>query len=333
MMINRPDLPDADLELHRDVVSIDRVEEASRTCPGCGKPMDKLNYAYDSNVILDRCLSCLGVWVDGDEIEQLVIHRKGNPRLDVIGAAVVQHDRELVRYGARTGSRTEEPEDVFPVLKILRQLDWELTTSAVPAVLLAIVAVNVMTYIHQWLLIQETSAFFGTYGLVPSAALSWGRWSSLVSSLFIHGTPVHLVGNMLFLLLFGSHLEGTGGHIRFAVLYVVTGASGNLVEAALSSYSSQPVIGSGAAVAGILGAYVAMSPGGGLKLPVGDRRLDVPAYGYLLAWVVLQGASAMLFRAVRIDANLGLIGHVAGFGCGYLTTRLWRRRHRLLQEQ
>ena len=88
LLTDRDDIPNADIEFDREIALADKTPERTRSCPQCLAPMGKLNFAYDSNVILDSCPSCEGVWTDGGEIRKLAVYTKGNPRLDAMADGI-----------------------------------------------------------------------------------------------------------------------------------------------------------------------------------------------------------------------------------------------------
>jgi membrane associated rhomboid family serine protease/Zn-finger nucleic acid-binding protein len=321
MMINRPDLPDALPELHRRVVAPSQLPEPMRKCPGCQQAMHKVNYAYDSNIILDSCSACGGVWVDGTEIEQLVIHKRGSPRLDALGTVLLAHEKKMRKLRTMVGDTASEEYSAGIGGSLLDAVPFRIGLGCV----LGVVLVNIMVYLHQELLIEDTSGFFRQYGVVPSTVLSWKRWFSLVSSMFVHGVLFQLLVNMFFLWLFGHYVEAALGHLRFAVFYLLAGLAGNVLDVALSAFSNQPVIGSGAAVAGVMGAFLALRPGGTARIVLGERVADIPSFVYVSAWVVLQVICALFFRAMNVEANVGFLGHVGGFLTGFALTRLWAK--------
>lgn len=94
-MIAQGEAEDADIELGKRVRGSAVVPEAPRPCPACAKGMEKLNYGYDSNVILDRCAPCAGTWADSGEVERVAQHAKGNPRLDALAKGFIKEFKTL----------------------------------------------------------------------------------------------------------------------------------------------------------------------------------------------------------------------------------------------
>jgi membrane associated rhomboid family serine protease len=115
---------------------------------------------------------------------------------------------------------------------------------------------------------------------------------TLVSSLFLHAGVLHIAGNMLYLLVFGPAVEWRLGHARFLGFYVAAGVIACLATVAMAPQSTVPVIGASGAIAGVLGGYFVLYPGGRISTVVPTsfmlRRVEIPAIVYLLIWFGLQ---------------------------------------------
>lgn len=136
-----------------------------------------------------------------------------------------------------------------------------------------------------------------------------------LTSIFLHGGFIHLIGNMLFLQVFGDNVEDAFGHLRYALFYLVCGVCGAMAHAVMGPESQQPLIGASGAVAGIIGAYLVLHPRAqiwGLVLNV--LPLRIPAALALTAWIAFQ-----LYHAfARDEAATGWWAHVGGFAAGVL---------------
>ncbi len=160
---------------------------------------------------------------------------------------------------------------------------------------------------------------FRTYGLIPDQVADATSFQpvagAIVTALFLHGSWLHFVGNAIFLLIFGSAIEPAMGKIRLMCFYVVCGAVGVLVHAALNLDSLSPVLGPSAAVAGVLAAYLMLHPKTTV-LAFRLFRLRVRLYPHilLLAWIVLQIFAATTARGPveTVTAPLLVAGFIAG---------------------
>jgi membrane associated rhomboid family serine protease len=147
---------------------------------------------------------------------------------------------------------------------------------------------------------------------------------TLLTSLFLHGSLVHLVGNMLFVWVFGDNVEDAMGHGRFLAFYLVCGAAAGLAHAYSDPESTRPLIGASGAVAGVVAAYLLLYPRVKLwGLFLGGIPLRVPARWAIGLWLVLQ-----LFAAVmNSDEGVAWYAHLGGFAAGLVLTPILRRRY------
>jgi membrane associated rhomboid family serine protease len=188
-----------------------------------------------------------------------------------------------------------------------------------------LIAGNVATFgLEVWGSGEPLLAWFA---LVPAriSHLQWSRPAvsaaalfTLVSSLFLHAGVLHVAGNMLYLLVFGPAVESRLGHGRFFGFYLAAGIVACLATVAMAPQSTVPVIGASGAIAGVLGGYFVLYPGGRIStlLPASSlfRRAEIPAILYLLVWFALQ-----LYSGISSGPAGPLLGgvawwaHVGGF--------------------
>src|SRR5436189_5200823 len=132
----------------------------------------------------------------------------------------------------------------------------------------ALVAANVLVFIAQLFMGEHTERVIQTFGFLPArlvdpAAFHYAPWEvgiTLVTSLFLHGGFVHLIGNLIYLWVFGGAVEESLGHLPYLLFYLACGAVGSLTHTLLFSMSVIPSIGASGSIAGILGAFLALRP-------------------------------------------------------------------------
>ncbi|MCA1826120.1 MAG: rhomboid family intramembrane serine protease, partial [Myxococcales bacterium] len=136
-----------------------------------------------------------------------------------------------------------------------------------PVVTVALIAVNVIVFLHEAALGPYLERFVFAYGLVPKRLVYWPgdpldpvRFLPLVTSMFWHGGWLHLIGNMLYLWIFGDNVEDKLGHFRYLIFYIGAGVAAALTQVALDPRSTLPTIGASGAIAGVLGAYLISFP-------------------------------------------------------------------------
>ncbi len=145
---------------------------------------------------------------------------------------------------------------------------------------------------------------------------------TLLTSPFLHGDPLHLIGNMLFLFVFGDNIEDSMGHARFALFYFLCGAAGAGAHILVVPYSEAPLIGASGAIAGIVASYLLLHPRVKMWILLFGRiPLKVTAFWIIGAWAVVQIASTV----VGNDASVGWWAHIGGFVAGAALTALLKR--------
>lgn len=151
---------------------------------------------------------------------------------------------------------------------------------------------------------------------------------SVLYSMFLHGGWLHLLGNMLFLWVFGNNVEDRFGHLRFALFYVFCGYLAAYGFALANAESTAPLVGASGAIAGVLGAYLVLYPRArvwSLVAPLLFLPLRLPAWLVLGLWFVLQYVYAAGI-AVSEAGSVGYLAHVIGFVVGVLVALPVRRR-------
>ena len=153
---------------------------------------------------------------------------------------------------------------------------------------------------------------------------------SVLTAMFLHGGWLHLLGNMLYLLIFGNNVEDHMGRLRFILFYLVCGYIATYVFALLNQESTQPLVGASGAIAGVLGAYLWLFPRAWVTslvpflffLPFRLPAWIVLGSWFLLQWLYAQG------QGVTSGTNVAYVAHVAGFAAGLVITALFFQRPR-----
>ncbi len=207
----------------------------------------------------------------------------------------------------------------------------------VPVVVYSIIAACVGVFFYTLGLGSEDAqaAFFSTYGAIPRA-VTGGPWPQaalgLLTAIFMHGSWVHLGGNMLYLWIFGDNVEDAMGHLRFLIFYLVTGVAATLAHVASQPASPVPLVGASGAIAGVLGAYLILYPRARvLSLVVFGifiRLVELPALLVLSLWFLLQLVEG--FGALRAPdvTTVAWWAHVGGFIAGAVLVLVFARRGR-----
>jgi membrane associated rhomboid family serine protease len=200
-----------------------------------------------------------------------------------------------------------------------------------PVLTVTLIALNVFVFLLESSLgPREAERFAFTYGLVPAAI----SLPSIFTSMFVHAGAAHLLGNMLFLWIFGDNVEDRLGHGRFLVFYLLCGTAAALAQTALMPASRVPMVGASGAIAGVMGAYLVLYPHSRVLMLVPFPLLlfELPAVYFLAFWFIVQFLNGLgsLARIGAPDLGGGIAfwAHVAGFVAGVGLVRIMRRKER-----
>ena len=213
-------------------------------------------------------------------------------------------------------------------------------SNGLPFVTWTLIAINVLVFLSYVDLFAEPRAlntFFLTYGMVPAAVTSGGHELTVFTSMFLHGGFLHLLGNMLFLYIFGDNLEDVFGHVGFLAFYLISGIGAGLAHVYVDPGSTIPTVGASGAIAGVMGGYLLLFPRARVDILfifiIIVRIIPVPAWVMLGLWFALQ-----LTNGVAADPSGGGVAywaHAGGFLIGLVLTvpfwlarggpRYWRR--------
>jgi membrane associated rhomboid family serine protease len=210
----------------------------------------------------------------------------------------------------------------------------------------AFIALNALVFIYQLSLpMEETRAFIREYGFMSGRFFEnpSGAWTTIFTSMFLHGGLLHFLGNMLFLFVFGDNVEDALGHARYVMFYLLSGLAAVVAQAAFLPSPATPLVGASGAISAVLGAYILLYPMTRVLtiIPVGIFLMSarVPAFVFVGIWAMLQFFSGFLSIAGGMASNVGYFAHIGGFifgvvfvlfGRGRYLDRV-RKRHRTLQ--
>jgi membrane associated rhomboid family serine protease len=173
------------------------------------------------------------------------------------------------------------------------------------------------------------------YGVIPfeitravdvNPKVAGGPYVTLLTSLFLHGSLWHLIGNMWFLWIFGNNIEDIVGHFKFIAFYLLGGIAASMLQIVLTSSSTVPVIGASGAVSAVLGAYILKFPSARIRtlafIFVFVTVINVPAVAFIGIWFFMQ----LFFGLAGSASNVAWFAHIGGFVFGLLAVRLFQKR-------
>jgi membrane associated rhomboid family serine protease len=219
-------------------------------------------------------------------------------------------------------------------------------TRRTPVVTLGLIVACFLGWAYELFLLADAGSagletFLATWGVVPSELVS--AWSSaglasqetltLVTYQFLHGGWLHILGNMLFLWIFGNNIEDRLGRGGFLLFYLTAGVVAGLAQVMIDPTSAIPTIGASGAIAGTLGAYLVLFPRARITslvfLGFFYQLIDVPAVVVLLFWIALQVIDGIASLGLTEAGGVAFFAHIGGFafgaGVAWLLTRVLRR--------
>ena len=205
-----------------------------------------------------------------------------------------------------------------------------------------LIFINGVIFLFELMMPQpELDQFFRLFGMVPARFThpGWAFWAGfpiddcwpVLSSMFLHGGWLHIIGNMWALWIFGDNVEDRMGPVRFIIFYLICGVAAGIVHCLVNPDSTVPTVGASGAIAGVMGAYFYLFPRARVivLLPVFFLPLffELPAVFYLGFWMLIQifsGASSL--TGPRDVGSIAWWAHVGGFTTGLALQFLFVRR-------
>ncbi|HET9911664.1 MAG TPA: rhomboid family intramembrane serine protease [Anaerolineales bacterium] len=201
-----------------------------------------------------------------------------------------------------------------------------------PIVTYVLIAINVLFFLLE---LTNGEAFIERWAFVPGRFLAdpVGEFVTLFTSMFMHAGWAHLLGNMLYLWIFGDNVEDRLGHGLFLVFYILCGLGATFAQMAFNMDSSVPNLGASGAIAGVLGAYLVMFPRGRVNVLLGRVVTPMSALIVIGFWIVIQIFSQIsVFTASSQTEGGGVayMAHIGGFVAGVILTFLLGGNRRAL---
>ena len=200
-----------------------------------------------------------------------------------------------------------------------------------PFVTVAIIVLNVAAFLYEFSMDPyELNFFIAHYGVIPTRF----QWMDVLTSIFLHGGWMHLIGNMWFLWIYGDNVEDILGHSQYLLFYLLCGVAATMVHVAFNADSRVPTIGASGAIAGVMGAYVVKFPHSRITtlvpITIFLTTVDIPAYFILLYWFVIQFFSGVgsVGHSHLSQGGVAWFAHVGGFLAGVVLILVMRTEQR-----
>jgi membrane associated rhomboid family serine protease len=199
-----------------------------------------------------------------------------------------------------------------------------------PAVTITLIIINVLVFLYEMLLQSQgqIEPFVIRWSVIPAELTNnfVAEIPTLVTSMFLHGGWAHLLGNMLYLWIFGDNIEDRLGPVRFILFYLLTGFLATAAQVAVNPSSPVPNLGASGAIAGVLGGYILEFPRARVTTLVFRFFAELPAIVVLGLWFVFE-----FFRGVTslgtLNAEMGgvaFFAHIGGFIAGLVLIKLFQ---------
>jgi membrane associated rhomboid family serine protease len=202
--------------------------------------------------------------------------------------------------------------------------DDDSSRRTVPVVTYVLIVLNLLFFFVE---LSGGEPFIERWSVVPRRLLEnpGGDFLTVFTSMFMHAGWVHLLGNMLYLWIFGDNVEDAFGHVKYLLFYLLCGVAATLAQLVFSAGSNVPNLGASGAIAGVLGSYILLFPRGQVKVLMGRGVIPMPALVVIGLWIVLQFVSGLGSITNRADnGGVAYMAHIGGFLAGVVLTLLLR---------
>lgn len=200
-----------------------------------------------------------------------------------------------------------------------------------PIVTVVLIVINILVFLYEFSLDPfAQNAFITSFGLVPDRF----HFANVLTSMFLHGGWVHVLGNMWFLWIFGDNIEDILGHGKYLLFYLLCGVGAAMTQVYFSPDSRVPMVGASGAIAGVMGAYMVKFPYSRIStlifLAFFITTVEVPAWVMLIYWFFIQlisGVGSVGYSQVS-QGGTAFLAHVGGFVAGIGLIYLMRPKER-----
>jgi membrane associated rhomboid family serine protease len=199
---------------------------------------------------------------------------------------------------------------------------------------IGLILANVAVFIYQLSLPPHAfKAFVLADAMVPARVSGWlgghgsfeAAFLPLVTSMFLHSGFAHILGNMLFLWIFGDNVEAEFGHLQYLLFYFVCGVGAGLTHIAFNLHSHLPALGASGAISGVMGAYIVLEPRNRILTLIFVFVVRVPAVIVLGLWFAMQFLSGISELGASVNGGVAVWAHIGGFLLGVLIALVFKK--------
>lgn len=202
--------------------------------------------------------------------------------------------------------------------------DDDTNRRTVPLVTYGLIVLNVLVFLVE---LNGGGSFIEQWSVVPRRLIAnpGADFPTIFTSMFMHAGWIHLLGNMLYLWIFGDNVEDSLGHVKYLIFYLLCGVAATFAQLMFSTASNVPNLGASGAIAGVLAAYIVLFPRGQVRVLMGRGIIPMPALVVIGLWIVLQLVSGI--GSITESAQSGgvaYMAHIGGFVAGLILTFVLR---------
>ncbi len=313
----------------KTVTVADPAQDKTRACPQCRRAMGRFNYAYDSNVFLDQCVSCGRIWMDGGEIQQIIGSLREDPvtRLEFLEKETEQQELKALAEAAKILSkRVAYPYMITRAIpRVIIPLSDEFSPDQrFPVVTAALLIIFMVVFAG--FRFFDPEGYIRFFGVMPAGGFQARYLGALFFGAFVHANWVHLLGNCLLLWVFGDNVENRLGAAGYFALFVLGAAASVGIQ--ILVYPSYPgfLLGSSGGVASVMGAYAVFFPKNRVNTYLTDSLVEIPARVWLWVWFFFQIILFALWRLLDMESVFGYFAHAGGFLFGAVVAKIFSRK-------
>ena len=202
----------------------------------------------------------------------------------------------------------------------------------VPVVTYSLILINIVVFLLE---LQWGNAFIREYAFIPRqfGADPAGEAKTVITAMFLHGGWLHLIGNMLYLWIFGDNVEDNFGSARYLLFYLICGVVATFAQMAAMPASNIPNVGASGAIAGVLGAYLVLYPRGRVTILTQVGPTQAPALIVIGLWILLQlfsGIGSITTSTQTAETGgVAYMAHIGGFFAGVILAFFFREARRV----
>lgn len=211
-------------------------------------------------------------------------------------------------------------------------------TQTIAWVTISLIIANVLVFVYELSLGNALDIFIKEYTMIPYLVVQFpsvGTYSTIFTSIFLHGSWIHIIGNMLYLWIFGNNIEDILGHGRFFIFYLLCGLGGTVGHILSNPNSHIPSLGASGAIAGVLAAYLILYPLASIDVAVPIfifiKIIRLPAIIVIGFWFILQLVNSYTIitsPTIQSSGGVAWFAHIGGFITGFLLILIFPKKRK-----